>query len=263
MILNKKKILTFSVASALIITATLCVYSISSKSKAKNTNEPPLTEKEGTTAIITETETEQLTEVVTVEDYLANEETTTAEPVTSEESTTQRIRELQFESNGNGTCTLVGIGNVNDSCIVIPEKSSEGDVVTTIAANAFYSNTKITTVQIPSTVTSIGEKAFGGCTSLVYISVNNMNNSFCDVDGVLYSKSGDTLIHYPAKKGNEAISISKTVVKICDMAFYHCDSLRKISFSGSMSQWSKIIIGEMNYGLYSASVVCADSQGLD
>lgn len=260
MTLPKKKILTLAVVVALAVTAILCMYSISSKNKAKSQNEPPLTENQTTAAAITEAQTEPLTETVTVEDYLAKEETTTEEPTMTEELTTQKIRELQFESNGNGTCTLTGIGNVTDTCIVIPERSSDGDVVTTIAQNAFYGNTKITTVQIPSTVTSIGERAFGGCTSLVYISVNNKNNSFCDMDGVLYSKSGDTLIHYPAKKGNETLSISKTVVKICDMAFFNCDSLRKISFSGSMSQWSKIIIGEMNYGLYSASVVCADSQ---
>lgn len=259
MTLSKKKILTLAVVVALAITAILCMYSISSKNKAQGKNEPPLTSEETSTVIITEAQTEPLTETVTVDDYLAKEETTTEE-LTTEEVTTQKVRELQFESNGNGTCTLTGIGNVSDICIVIPERSSDGDVVTTIAQNAFYGNTKITTIQIPSTVTSIGERAFGGCTSLVYISVNNKNNSFCDMDGVLYSKSGDTLIHYPAKKGNETLSISKTVVKICDMAFYNCDSLRKISFSGSMSQWSKIIIGEMNYGLYSASVVCADSQ---
>ena len=54
----------------------------------------------------------------------------------------------------------------------------------------------------------------------------------------------------------------KRLGKICDMAFYNCDSLRKISFGGSMSEWSKILIGDMNYGLYSASVVCSDSSNV-
>ena len=259
MILSKKKILTFIAFIAIICTCILCTYFISSKNNAPAPT-PLVTEPETTTEAAAETLTETATETLTVEDYLAKEETTTEEESTTEEVTTEKPRELAFESNGNGTCTLVGIGNITDTCVVIPERSSDGDVVTTIAPNAFYGNTKITTVQISSTVTSIGEKAFGACTSLVYISVNNMNNAFRDMDGVLYSKSGDTLIHYPAKKGNETISISKTVTKIADMAFYNCDCLRKISFSGSMAQWSKIIVGEMNYGLYSASVICSDSQ---
>lgn len=254
--LTRKKILCIIAAISLICVTIICAYSISSANKAKKASEfeektSPQTEKE--TKAPTETET------LDIGDYLAGEETSTEEETTTEAPPTTIVRELAFESNGNGTCTLIGIGNITDTCIVIPEKSSAGDVVTSIADNAFYGNTKINTVQIPSTVTSIGTKAFGGCTSIVYISVNNANTSFKDIDGVLYSKNGDTLIHYPAQKGNEVLSIPKSVTKICDMAFYNCSSLRKISFGGSMADWSKILIGEMNYGLYSASVICSDS----
>ena len=240
---------------SLICVTIICAYSISSANKANKSEQG--TKPSKTTEASTEAPTE--TDTLDIGDYLAGEEITTEEETTTEAPTAPTVRELAFESNGNGTCTLVGIGNITDTCIVIPEKSSEGDVVTSIAANAFYGNTKINTVQIPSTVTSIGEKAFGGCTSIVYISVNSANTSFKDVEGVLYTKNGDTLIHYPAQKGNEVLSIPKSVTKISDMAFYNCASLRKISFGGSMSDWSRILIGEMNYGLYSASVICSDS----
>ena len=254
--LTRKKLIGTIAAISLICASIICAYSISSASKAKEEKKPSTTSFQTAEAV---TEAPAETETINIDDYLASEESTTEEETTTEATPAPIIRELAFESNGNGTCTLVGIGNITDTCIVIPEKSSEGDVVTSIAANAFYGNTKINTVQIPSTVTSIGEKAFGGCTSMVYISVNSANASFKDVEGVLYTKTGDTLIHYPAQKGNEMISIPKSVIKICDMAFYNCSSLKKISFGGSMSDWSKILIGEMNYGLYSASVICSDS----
>ena len=250
--MTRKRILSIIAATALICVAIICAYSISAANKAQAGDIE--TTPETTTAEIIE----EPTETVTLEDYLAKEEETTEESTTAAPPP-EKKSELAFESNGNGTCTLIGIGSITDTCIIIPEKNSLGEVVTIIAENAFYGNTKINTIQIPSTVTSIGERAFGGCTSLVYISVNSQNNSFTDIDGILYSKSGDTLIHYPAKKGNEALTISKSVKKICDMAFYSCDSLRKISFGGSMSEWSKILIGDMNYGLYSASVICSDS----
>ena len=256
--LTRKRLLSIIAAISLICAAIICAYSISAASKAKE--EEPEIVKDTTQELATSAPIE----TITLEDYLlSEEESTTEEETTTEPVYTQKPRELAFESNGNGTCTLVGIGTVTDTCIVIPEKSSDGDVVTAIADNAFYGNTKINTVQISSTVTYIGSKAFGGCTSLVYISVNSQNNSFKDVDGILYSKSGDTLIHYPAKKGNETLTISKSITKICDMAFYNCTSLRKITFGGSMAEWSKILIGDMNYGLYSASVVCSDSASLD
>ena len=254
--LTRKKMLCIIAAISLICVTIICAYSISSANKAQknaDAEEKASRTTERATAPVKETETLEMS------DYLAGEETTKKEEITTETPTAPLVRELAFESNGNGTCTLVGIGNITDTCIVIPEKSSDGDVVTSIAANAFYGNTKINTIQIPSTVTSIGEKAFGGCTSIVYISVNSANTSFKDTDGVLYTKNGDTLIHYPAQKGNEVLSIPKSVTKICDMAFYNCASLRKISFGGSMADWSRILIGEMNYGLYSASVICSDS----
>ena len=253
--ITRKRLLSIIAAISLICVTIICAYSISAARRAEN-DSAEITPETTKAAILEET-----TEKVTIEEYLARDEETTVEEITTAHTEIQKKQELAFESNGNGTCTLVGIGSITDTCIVIPEKSSVGDVVTVIAENAFYGNTKINTVQIPSTVTSIGERAFGGCTSLVYISVNSQNNAFKDVDGILYSKSGDTLLHYPAKKGNEALSISKSVKKICDMAFYSCDSLRKISFGGSMAEWSKIFIGDMNYGLFSASVVCSDSSG--
>lgn len=253
--LTRKKMLCIIATIALISVAIICAYSFSSANRSKRQEETQKPKE--TTESITEEPTE--TQTLEIGDYLADEGTTESEETTTEEKPQIIVRELAFESNNNGTCTLVGIGNVTDTCIVIPEKSSNGDVVTSIAENAFYGNTKINTVQLPSTITSIGEKAFGGCTSIVYISVNSANTCFKDIDGVLYSKSGDTLIHYPAQKGNEAISIPKSVVKISDMAFYNCASLRKISYSGSMADWSKILIGEKNYGLYSASVICSDS----
>lgn len=253
--MTRKKILCTVAAIAVVLVGIICMYSVSSAKRAKERAEYDKLLDEAKAEGLSDTSTDTLN----INDHLSQGEQTSEESTTEEVTTAATVYELAFESNGNGTCTVTGIGNMTDSCIVIPEKSSEGLVVTCIADNAFYGNNRINTVQIPSTVTSIGNKAFGGCTSLVYISVNGKNTSFKDIDGVLYSRSGDTLIHYPAQKGNEAISIPKSVLKISDMAFYSCSSLKKISFGGSMSDWSKISIGEMNYGLYSASIICADS----
>lgn len=46
---------------------------------------------------------------------------------------------LEFESNGDGTCTIVGIGTCTDKELVIPVKSPDGDTVTLIDEYAFYS----------------------------------------------------------------------------------------------------------------------------
>ena len=166
---------------------------------------------------------------------------------------------LTFASNGNGTCTLTGLGACSDICVVIPSTSPAGDKVTAIAAQAFYNCTSITVVQIPASVTNIGHLAFGGCTGLVYVTVSTQNASYKDIGGVLYTSDGKTLVHYPAASGASSVNIPAGVTQIEDMAFYGCKSLKSIRYGGTQEAWSRIAVGSMNYSLNAASVTCSDS----
>ena len=168
-------------------------------------------------------------------------------------------KSLKFTSYGNGTCAVSGIGDITDLCVVIPEKSPSGDIVTSIDDLAFYGNKTIRTVQIPSTVTRIGTRAFGNCLALVYISVDATNIAFCDLDGVLYSSDLSTLLHYPAASGASSVEIPFEVKHISDMAFYNCSNLKTVYYNGSFEDWGKIEIGQLNYGLFTASISCAGS----
>ena len=166
---------------------------------------------------------------------------------------------LTFTSNGNGTCTLTGLGACKDICIVVPATSPSGDKVTAIGAQAFYNCTTITVVQIPASVTQIGHLAFGGCTNLVYITVSTGNYSYKDIGGVLYTVDGKTLVHYPAGSGASSVNIPASVNKIEDMAFYGCKSLKTVRYGGTQDAWSRVAVGSMNYSLNAASVTCSDT----
>ncbi len=167
---------------------------------------------------------------------------------------------LRFISYGNGTCTVSGIGTYEDVYVIIPERSPEGDIVTSIEDKAFYDNPNIKAVQIPSTVSTIGDRAFAGCSSLVYISVDKNNKMFSDSEGVLYSKDGSRLIAFPAANAAQEIDISIRVKEICNMAFYECDNLQRINYGGTFEDWNKISIGDLNYGLLSAAISCIQSK---
>ncbi len=80
------------------------------------------------------------------------------------ESAEQYSEGLEFESNGDGTCILLGMGDFTGTELVIPPVF-EGDNVTEIDRRAFQ-NEAITLVKIPATVTDIGNYAFNGCTAL-------------------------------------------------------------------------------------------------
>lgn len=194
-------------------------------------------------------ETEDRTDAPESQTELPTESEDTAEPIT---------HSLEFLSNGNGTCSLVGIGTYKESYVSIPTKSPDGDVVIAISEKAFLGNSTIKAVEIPSTVMTIGDMAFSDCKSLLYITVDKSNNMFTDVGGVLYNKDLTSLLCYPSGSGVSTLSISSEITSISPMAFYNCNNLKTVIYSGSVKDWSEISIGEMNYGLFTASVSFAE-----
>ena len=218
---------------------------------------PATTEKptEAPTEIKTEAPTEKETEAKT---EAPTEKETEKEPVKEPEPVIPQPS-LQYLSYGNGTCSVAGIGSYTDQSVIIPAKSPAGDIVTAIEPKAFYENERIKTVQIPSTVTSIGEMAFSGCSQLVYIVVDSANRSYRDINGALYDKDRTTLIAYPAANQSTTLELSSKITTIADMALYGCTNLKNIVFDGSPSEWERLQIGTLNYSLFSATVTFTDT----
>ena len=73
---------------------------------------------------------------------------------------------LEFDTNDDGTCILLGRGDCTDTDIVVPPTALDGDIVVEIDRNAFSGDTAITSISLPSTIESIGRHAFSGCSSL-------------------------------------------------------------------------------------------------
>ena len=86
---------------------------------------------------------------------------------------------LEFVSNGDGTCTVSGIGTCTDTDIKIPSVHN-GEKVTSIGRLAFSRRTFLTRVVIPNSVTIIGKSAFVGCTNLISIFIPNSVTSIGD-----------------------------------------------------------------------------------
>lgn len=156
--------------------------------------------------------------------------------------------------NHGDSIEITGFDN-SISDVVIPSEI-EGLPVTAISVGAFYLSA-ITSIEIPNTVTSIGEMAFLGCTSLKSvklstgvakidknafgscsalqeIQVAKDNPNFSSLNGVLYSKKQDTLVIYPAAKTDAAYTIPSCVTSVAMYAFSENPYLETLTIPNSL-----------------------------
>ena len=156
--------------------------------------------------------------------------------------------------NHGDSIEITGFDN-SISAVVIPSEI-EGLPVTAISVGAFYLST-ITSIEVPDSVTSIGEMAFLGCTSLKSvklstgvakidknafgscialqeIQVAKDNPNFSSLTGVLYSKKQDTLVIYPAAKTDAAYIIPSGVTSVAMYAFSENPYLETLTIPNSL-----------------------------
>ncbi len=174
----------------------------------------------------------------------------------SSQSSSGPAFELVFESNGDGSCTIAGIGSFSGSELIIPAESADGETVTGIADGAFEGASQLTTVTIPATIKSIGSGVFVDCPSLCDITVNSANTKYCSVGGVLFTKDKTELICYPAAKVGKSYLLSTNVRKISDFAFDSIANLKSIYYESSASKYHSIEIGTGNQAFSALSVTC-------
>jgi len=135
---------------------------------------------------------------------------------------TENSEGLKYSDNGDGTCTITGMGNCYDTEVLIPEKY-DGLTVTAIGANCFAKNNKITTVTLPETVTKIGSGAFSGCVRLQSVNLpagltRILSNTFAKCESLT------------------SIAIPDGVTEIGEYAFHNCKSLTSIYIPDSVTR---------------------------
>ena len=139
-----------------------------------------------------------------------------------------------------GPSSLISIGSsAFNNCsnllsIIIPSS------VTSIGASAFSGCSALTSITIPSSVTSIGASAFSGCSALTSITVDSANLTYSSLGGVLFNKTGSTLLFYPSAKADTSyiVPTSPSCTIIGDNAFANntnSSALTDITFSNVTS----------------------------
>ena len=136
--------------------------------------------------------------------------------------------------------------------------------VTSIGNRTFFGCSSLTSINIPSSVTSIGSYAFYKCSKLTSIEIPSGVTSI--EEWTFYGCSSLTSIEIPnsvTSIGDSAfrgcssltsIEIPNSVTSIGQSAFYDCSKLTTIYYHGTEEQFKAITIGSDNYYFKDATV---------
>lgn len=148
----------------------------------------------------------------------------------------------------------------NDKDITI-EDEFEGKPVTIINNFAGNNLESAEVIHIGKNIEQIGKWSFSNNQKLTTYDVDDKNQSYCDVDGVLYTKDMKLLVSYPCSNKetfimpdtvedvyahafykNEnitSITLSKSLKTIEEMSFFQCSNLQKIEFPNMLETIGK------------------------
>lgn len=187
-----------------------------------------------------------------------------------------------------------------DDCLIKVTKNHKGHYTIqpntrVIGSAAFYGCTRLTSVTIPNSVTSMGNYAFYGCTRLrsidipqsvttiglgsfagtkIYSNKANWKNGALYVDKCLIRVSEKYVGDYQVKANTRlianyaffscakltSITVPANVINIGIHPFYSCSKLTAIHFEGTISQWADIHTDLWKYYANIRSIRCADDE---
>ena len=148
--------------------------------------------------------------------------------------------EYSLNSDGNGY-TVTGIGTCTDKELIIPSEY-KAKPVTSIGNKAFDGCTGLTSITIPNSVTSIGEKAFSGCTGLTSVTIPDSvtsigSSAFYGCTGLAKITGSSTVASTVAKQcGSKSFEVVITSGEsIGSYAFYGCSGLTSVTIGNSVT----------------------------
>jgi len=163
------------------------------------------------------------------------------------------LQNITVDSDNVSFCDVDGVLLSKDktTLIIYPAAKTGAsyeipDGVITVKSSAF-SSINLTEITIPASVASVESGAFSSCNRLCSFTVDSENVSFCDVDGVLFSKDKTRLIAYPAARTETNYVIPQGVTVIEASAFHGCSSLQCVTIpQGVTSLGNLLFIGCSN-----------------
>lgn len=144
-----------------------------------------------------------------------------------------------FGFNGNTATKEVYIDYVRDEDGNNPDKSKPVSAVGKFTMNT---DEYVEAIYIGKDVKYIDETSFFYCKELKSIEVDEANEYYTSVDGVLYTKDMKKLLVYPIMKEDTAYTIPEGVERVGKCAFYKNETLTEITLPSTLKE-----IGDMAF----------------
>ncbi|MBD5142832.1 MAG: leucine-rich repeat domain-containing protein [Ruminococcus sp.] len=154
--------------------------------------------------------------------------------------------------------------NCFSNCASMTEVSIPDSIVS-IEDYAFQGCSDLTEIYLPASVTQIGDYVFDTTEDMTKFEVDSENKSYQSQDGVLYDKTGGTLIKYPESKPDTSYAVLdscqtiadwafigtryletidlKQVKSIGEDAFYYCVALKQITIPEGITELTGAVFG--------------------
>ncbi|APJ31435.1 choline binding protein PcpA [Streptococcus pneumoniae] len=105
-----------------------------------------------------------------------------------------------------------------------------------ISHEAFANLSNLEKLTLPKSVKTLGSNLFRLTTSLKHVDVEEGNESFASVDGVLFSKDKTQLIYYPSQKNDESYKTPKETKELASYSFNKNSYLKKLELNEGLEK---------------------------
>lgn len=139
---------------------------------------------------------------------------------------------VNYRPNDSGNSLYRYKGTSDVLAYTVPDEY-EGSPVTALMEFSFANSEYLQELTLGPNINSIDVWALTNCPKLKSIAVSKDNPWFKDIDGVLYTKSGDTLVTFP-NMNTTALTIPAGVEEIAENAFYKCGNLITVQFPSGL-----------------------------
>ena len=137
------------------------------------------------------------------------------------------VDNINYISIGNNNVMVVGGSFSSPTSVIIPSTVSDGTTtytVTKINGGAFYYNSNLTSITLPSSVTIIEQSAFMGCSNLTSITIPYSTTSISIGGNAFQSCTSLSSLTFP-----------NNVTSIGNYAFQYCSSLTSVTLPDSLT----------------------------